>query len=85
MTGVQTCALPISIFFITHDIEEALYLADKIAIMQRLCDGGGFNIYDVDFKRPRDLYLKENTDFQKMRRMLVDKFRLYQGEDCKVD
>jgi len=66
-----------TIFFITHDIEEALFLGDRIAIMQKICNGGEFKFFDIPFERPRNIYLKETEDFQKMRRMLVEEFKKY--------
>lgn len=67
-----------TILFITHDIEEALFLGDRVAIMQPLKSGGSFNVYDVPFKRPRNLFMKEETEFQKMRRSLVEEFKQYE-------
>src|SRR5256885_982813 len=42
VTGVQTCALPI--LFVTHDVDEAIKMADRIAILQR---GGILAQYDT--------------------------------------
>jgi ABC-type nitrate/sulfonate/bicarbonate transport system ATPase subunit len=67
-----------TIVFITHDIEEALFLGDRVAIMQPLRNGGSFNVYEIPFQRPRSLYVKEETEFQKMRRSLVEEFKLYE-------
>ena len=66
-----------TIFFITHDIEEALFLGDRIAVMQKLINGGEVKFYDIPFSRPRDIFLKEKPDFQKMRRSLVQEFKKY--------
>lgn len=66
-----------TIFFITHDIEEALFLGDRVAIMQKLVNGGEMQFCDVPFSRPRDIYLKESSEFQKMRRALVQEFKKY--------
>ena len=63
-----------TILFITHDIEEALFLGDRLAIMQKTTDGTQLQFYDIPFKRPRDIRLKEMTEFQQMRRMLVTEF-----------
>ncbi len=64
-----------TIFFITHDIEEALFLGDRIGLLHRLSEGGELTFYDVPFGRPRDIYLKQDTKFQTMRRDLTEKFR----------
>jgi NitT/TauT family transport system ATP-binding protein len=70
-----------TIFFVTHDIEEALFLADRLAVMQKLSNGGEFKIFDVPFQRPRNIFLKENEEFQKMRRMLVEEFKKFDGKE----
>lgn len=66
-----------TIFFITHDIEEALFLGDRVAVMQKYINGGGMDFYDVPFERPRNIYLKECEAFQKLRRNLVQEFKRY--------
>jgi len=67
-----------TIIFVTHDIEEALFLGDRIAIMQHIRNGGEVEIFDVPFKRPRNIYLKEQPEFQRMRRELVEEFKKYE-------
>lgn len=67
-----------TIMFITHDIEEALFLGDKIAIIQPIDSGGEVNIFDVPFKRPRKVSLKEEPEFQKMRRFLIEELKKYE-------
>jgi len=66
----------ITVFFITHDLEEALFLGDRIAIMQHISKNIPLKIFDVPFGRPRNIFLKEEADFQKMRRELIEKFKL---------
>ncbi|MCC2256247.1 ABC transporter ATP-binding protein [Ruminococcus sp. CLA-AA-H200] len=63
-----------TIFFITHDIEEALFLGDRVGLLHRLSDGGELTFYDIPFARPRDIYLKQEPEFQIMRRDLTEKF-----------
>lgn len=63
-----------TVIFITHDVEEALFLGDRVAIMQPV-KYGTFKIFDVPFKRPRELKLKEDAEFQHMRRNLLDEFQ----------
>lgn len=67
-----------TILFITHDIEEALFLGDRIAIMQSVKNGGSVEFFNIPFKRPRNIYLKEEQKFQKMRRDLVELFKKYE-------
>jgi len=62
-----------TIVFVTHDLEEALFLGDRIAIMQHIKANIPLRIIDVPFKRPRK---KEDPDFQIMRRNLVREFKL---------
>jgi NitT/TauT family transport system ATP-binding protein len=44
---------PKTVFFITHDVEEAVFLADKIIVMTTR-PGKVLKIVDVDIDRPRD-------------------------------
>lgn len=62
--------------FITHDLEEALFLGDRIAIMEHISKNMPFRIFEVPFQRPRNIFLKENPDFQNMRRKLIEEFKL---------
>ncbi len=64
-----------TILFVTHDIEEALFLGDRIMVMQHIKAGGSYKCYEVDFPRPRDLYLKEDPNFQHLRRELNQELR----------
>ena len=68
-----------TIIFITHDIEEAIYLGDRVAIMQPISFGGELHIYDIPFKRPRELTIKENPQFQRMRREMIDELKNYES------
>ncbi len=73
-----------TIFFITHDIEEALFLGDRVAVMQKMVNGGEFKIFDVPFARPRNIFLKEDPEFQSMRRMLVQEFKRFDHDPSAV-
>jgi NitT/TauT family transport system ATP-binding protein len=48
--------------FVTHDIEEALYLADRIVVMSNR-PGRILQIVDVEFMRPRDENLRNQPEF----------------------
>ena len=65
-----------TVVFITHDLEEALFLGDRIAIMQHIRTNIPIEVFDVPFGRPRDIYLKEEVKFQNMRRYLIKAFKL---------
>jgi len=67
-----------TVIFITHDLEEALFLGDRVAVMQNIKTGIPFKFFDVPFDRPREISLKENPDFQKMRNSLIQEFKLLQ-------
>jgi len=52
--------------FVTHDIEEAIFLADKVMVMRR--DPGEFvEEVKVSFPRPRKVKLKISHEFTEMR------------------
>lgn len=58
-----------TVIFVTHDLEEALYLSDRVVVMST--NPGRVNaLVDVPFSRPRDPDLKTIPEFQKMRREL---------------
>ena len=68
-----------TIVFVTHDIEEALFLADRIVVVQHIKNGGEAEIIDVPFPRPRTVELKENPAFQKVRRKTLDLLKKYEN------
>src|SRR5439155_221507 len=51
-----------TILFVTHDVEEAIYLADRIFIMSAH-PGTIIEDVQVPFDRPRDLSLKQRNEF----------------------
>ncbi|MBQ4651111.1 MAG: ABC transporter ATP-binding protein, partial [Oscillospiraceae bacterium] len=68
-----------TIIFVTHDIEEAIFLGDRVAIMQPISFGGELHVYDIPIERPRSLAIKENPQFQKMRRQMIDELKEYES------
>jgi NitT/TauT family transport system ATP-binding protein len=49
--------------FVTHDIEEALYLSDRVMVLEK---GGVLNtIFQVPFSRPRHMTLRLTQEFTK--------------------
>ena len=70
-----------TIVFVTHDIEEALFLADQIVVLQHIKNGGEAEVIDVPFERPRTVRIKENPEFQKVRRRTVELLKKYENEE----
>lgn len=70
-----------TIVFVTHDIEEALFLADRIVVLQHIKNGGEAEVIDVPFERPRTVRIKENPEFQKVRRRTVELLKKYENEE----
>jgi len=60
-----------TVVFVTHDIDEATYLFDKIAIMHR--GDEGFRIMDNKLPRPRN---RTGTDFYHLRGEIFREFHL---------
>jgi NitT/TauT family transport system ATP-binding protein len=61
-----------TVLFITHDLEEAIYLGDRIVAMRP--NPGRFELsFEIDLPRPRDqLTTRERPEFLRMRRELFD-------------
>jgi sulfonate transport system ATP-binding protein len=62
----------LTLIMVTHDIEEAVYLADKVVVMSRERDGIG-EIMPVALPRPRD---RSCRPFVEVREALLREFRL---------
>ena len=61
-----------TVVFVTHDIDEAVYLSDRIVILEGSPATIGHEI-EVDLPRPRDqLATKELPEFLKLRRAVYD-------------
>jgi ABC-type nitrate/sulfonate/bicarbonate transport system ATPase subunit len=58
-----------TVIFVTHDLEEAIFLADRVAVMASH-PGRIVRIVDVPFARPREKDLKTSGEFQNLRRKL---------------
>lgn len=67
-----------TILFVTHDVEEAIYLADRIFIMS---SHPGTIVEDVEvpFDRPRDLGLKEKNEFHELQHYVLGRLKSAPG------
>ena len=68
-----------TILFVTHDVDEAIYLADRIYIM---CARPGTIIEDVPvpFGRPRDASMKQRAEFHEMQQHVLAALRRAPGQ-----
>jgi len=57
----------LTVLFVTHDVEEAVYLSDRIAVMG-IGPGRITQIFDVDLARPRREEVMESTAFIDLQR-----------------
>src|SRR5438552_3562700 len=67
-----------TILFVTHDVDEALYLADRIFIMSAH-PGTIVEDVQVPFARPRDLALKERNDFHELQNYVLGRLKRAPG------
>jgi NitT/TauT family transport system ATP-binding protein len=59
-----------TVLFVTHDLEEAIFLADRVVVMGGL-PGCVKLVVDVPIGRPRDVEVKTTPEFQLLRRDLA--------------
>ena len=66
---------------VTHDVDEALYLADRIVLMT---DGPAAHVGDimtVPFARPRDRHdVLEHRDYRRLRQSIIDFLENHAGQ-----
>lgn len=67
-----------SVFLVTHDLEEAIFLSDRIYIMEK-GQTGPFQEITVPFSRPRSPSLNMSKEFVELRRDITQ--RLYEKKD----
>ena len=60
-----------AIIFVTHDIEEAIFLADRVYVMSKN-PGEIREIIDIPFTRPRELNLKLSNEFTRFRQSIIN-------------
>ena len=71
---LQTQSNISTIVFVTHDLEEALLLSDKIVVMTQR-PGRVKEIVEVPFPHPRDESIMDTSEFIELRRHLWDTLR----------
>ncbi|MTE16421.1 ABC transporter ATP-binding protein [Nocardia aurantiaca] len=68
-----------TVLFVTHSIDEAIFLSDRIAVMTR-APGRVKAVLDVDLPRPRDAEVRSSEDFVHIRsrvaRILEEEVRI---------
>jgi NitT/TauT family transport system ATP-binding protein len=64
-------AEPRTIFFITHDVDEAVYLANRVVVMAPR-PGRIETVIDIDLPYPRDFELRMQPEFNRLRRRVWD-------------
>lgn len=67
-----------TILFVTHDVEEAIYLADRIFIMSAH-PGTIVEDLQVPFERPRTLELKQRNEFHELQSYVLGRLRRAPG------
>jgi NitT/TauT family transport system ATP-binding protein len=67
-----------TILFVTHDVEEAVYLADRIFVMSAH-PGTIIEDVQVSFERPRELRLKERNEFHELQNYVLGRLRRAPG------
>lgn len=55
-----------TIFFVTHDLEEAIFLADRVIVSTER-PGKIKKTVEIEFERPRSPHIKASIEFQKLR------------------
>ena len=60
---------PKTVFFVTHDIEEAVFLADRVMVMDK---GTISDIHDIPFDRPRTQQHRFSSEFNELRQIITN-------------
>lgn len=70
----------LTVLFVTHDVEEAIYLSDRVVVMGS--DPGHIRAcYDVDLPRPRHPDMLATPDFFTLQHDIVNRIREHVSED----
>ena len=73
-------AEPKTVVFVTHDIEEALFLGDRVIVMTPR-PARVHLIVDVPFGNDRTLEVRASSDFQGLRQLISTSLREVHGDD----
>lgn len=63
----------VTMVMVTHDLEEAIYIADRVLVLPRE-KGAPARLIEIDLPRPRD---RSDSDFVQYRRQLMSEFGLH--------
>ena len=55
-----------SVLFVTHQIDEAIYLSDRVMVMSKR-PGRAKRIFDIDLPRPRDYEMRVTPEFNELK------------------
>jgi len=64
----------LTVLFITHDVEEAVYMSDRVAVMSNR-PGRIKEFIDIDLERPRHYDMVATPRFQQLHRAVLDSIR----------
>jgi NitT/TauT family transport system ATP-binding protein len=64
----------LTVLFITHDVEESVYLSDRVAVMTNR-PGRIKTVVPIDLPRPREYAMVTSTAFQVLHRTVLDAIR----------
>ena len=73
-----------TIVFVTHDVEEALYLGDRVVVMAPR-PGRIDSVVDVPFGRMRDQDLKATPEFLAIKRQILHRIRETSGMKTDIE
>ena len=62
-----------TIVFVTSNVDEAVYLADRLIVLDGKLPSHLSNVYEIDLPRPRNL---TSLEFLKIRQMVTDNMSL---------
>jgi NitT/TauT family transport system ATP-binding protein len=63
-----------TVLFVTHDIDEAIFLADRIVVMG-VQPSTIRQVVEVNLPRPRDLHLRHSDDYRRLHEQLFELIR----------